>query len=596
MSQTLIIGAILLIGAFAIPDTTDTVVAESLKPAEFLEEGSGNDEAAGSDILKILKAQDASTAGSFNDNAIAFAKNPAVREAALKIRDEATRQDTIDSLTQMESDIKLHLAGRKASAVSTEDSCQTEDAEDEFTNYVASVHNRSSTTSNTELFQYEYDESNTDPEYLEVKEYHRKWKSLIQEHNVDTSQARLRSTQEHNELVAGFIVDSFMETHDTVQGDKTLGAKCLQGILLSIPPDFCWKRGHHNHDTCYTCPSGWHKWGAECFENCRGGYYWVGGGTCWAHCRSGEEELAQLGAPKEDQDAGQIDENTDFSVAADENTDSLISTSEAEKTGQKVGLWRRRRRRRRRSPYSDHGATCYKAPWDWYAKHHYWASRITKFDSRVGCCHSDQYKSGAMCYSRCDIINPNKAPMVNCGWDACSSAGERCASNIMNMVFEIAFSIASIAALVVTAGAAAPATMAGSTLIKAAGKNTAKVIAKFSGKAVVKQSSQQLAKNTWKNAVKKFGVNQVKGALTENAVKAACNAYATAYYSRLGGDTSFNPANLDPTGTANAVTTCGDQSKSETACAAAVMGVIGVFDPTGLSGVAAAFMHDQCHV
>lgn len=270
----------------------------------------------------------------------------------------------------------------------------------------------------------------------------------------------------------------------------------------------------------------------------------------------------------------------------------MISTSEAETTGEKVGLWRRRRRRRRRSPYSDHGATCYKAPWDFYFKSHYWAHRLTKFDSRVGCCHSDQYKSGAMCYRKCEL--PDKSPMVNCGWDACSSAGETCASTIMNMVFEIAFSIASIAALVVTAGAAAPATVAGSTMLKAMTKGAAKMISKNAAKSVMKRSSSTLAKNTWSNAIKKFGKEQVKGALTENAAKAACHGYAQAYYQKLPNPTEFNPANLDPTGTANAATTCGDQSKSSTACAAAVLGVVGTFDPTGLTGVAAAFMHDQC--
>merc|ERR1711935_532971 len=586
MSKTLaIFGAILFIGAFAIPDTTDEVVAESFNaPLELLEQGSGEEAGSGSggcDIKAILASFDSSTAGSFNHEAIK--EGETLLKCAGQIKDPQRREETIARMTDMKEDLYLHLKENKDSEASVEDSSKLEDANDYLTNFVAKVHNKSKTPTllqSAELFQYEYDESNTDPDYLDLKEYHKKWKALIQEHNVDTSQARSRSPQEHNELVAGFIVDSFMETHDTVQGDKALGAKCLQGILLSVAPSFCWKGGSHNHDACYTCPSGYRKWGAECFQNCRSGYYWVGGGTCWAHCRSGEEELVQVEAPKEDQDTEKSD-----SV---ENTDSFISTSEAETTDEKVGL----RRRRRRSPYSDHGATCYKGIFDWYAKHHYWTHRLTKFDSRVGCCHNDQYKSGALCYKKCEPVD--KSVMVNCGFDACSSASETCASTIMNMVFEIGFSIASIAALVVTAGAAAPATVAGSTMLKAMTKASAKMISKSAAKSVLKKSSSTLGKNTWSNAVKKFGRDQVKGALTENAAKAACHGYAQAYYQKLPNPTEFNPANLDPTGTANAVTTCGDQGKSEVACAAAVLGVIGTFDPTGLTGVAAAFMHDQC--
>jgi len=595
MSKTLaIFGAILFIGAFAIPDTTDEVVAESFNaPLELLEQGSGEEAGSGSggcDIEAILASFDSSTAGSFNHEAIK--EGEALLKCAGQIKDPAKREETIRSLEGLRLDIEQQQAAMKVSDHSVANEATEEDAKNPVS--------WATRTNSTELFQHVYDESNTDPEYVEIKHLHKKFKSLIQDHNVDTSQARIRSNEEHNDLVTSYIVDSFLSTDEEhasgtsflqVGGDKTAGAKCLQGMLLAIAPKFCWKSGHHNHDADYSCPSGYHKWGAECFQNCRGGYYWVGGGTCWAHCRSGEEELVQVEAPKEDQDTEKFD-----SV---ENTDSLISTSEAETTGEKVGLWRRRRRRRRRSPYSDHGATCYKGIFDWYAKHHYWTHRLTKFDSRVTCRHTDQYKSGAMCYRDCaKIATDDRSLMENCGWDACATAGSTCASTIGNMVMEIGFAIASLAVLYFTAGAAAPATMAGRQLVKRSGATVAKTIAQAGGRSVLKRSNQVFFKTTWKNVAKKFTARELAMNGAENwgmnAVKAACNEYAKAYYNKLGGNTPFDPASLDPTGTANAVNNCKDADRYPWTCAGAITSAASSFDPTGLTGVASAFMHDGC--
>jgi len=486
-----------------------------------------------------------------------------VREYADQITNQQQRQETIDRLEELSTTLQERLTARTRNIQTiSQEAKDRDDANQGLPLLRDPVAN-----------QVTVDDSNTDQEYLEMKAYHAQWKSLAQEHNVDTSQAHLRSAEEHNDLVTTFLVQSFMQ----VDSDKSSGVdpdaaeltgKCLQGALTAIAPKFCWKPGYHNHEIPYLCPAGWHRHMAECFKNCNPGYYFVDGGTCWANCRSGEELMTQTG---QDTPAGR----------------NLLG--------------------RRSGPYADHGATCFRSITDFYWKDSYWADRMTNFHGSVPC-RADQYKSGAMCYYSCSTtdgqggyFDDEKTPMENCGYDACASSGDTCTSTILNMVMEIGFTIASISALVLSGGTAAPAVVAGTQLVKQVGKGAAKTFAKSIAKSMAKQSAEKYGTNAVKATVKKFGKNVWEEMTLKNALKGwgqtavmnYCKEYAKAFHS-IGGrtDTQFDPASFDPTGTANAVIEC--KKPSEVGCASAIMGAIGTFDPTGLLGLASAFMSDKC--
>jgi hypothetical protein len=389
------------------------------------------------------------------------------------------------------------------------------------------------------------------PEHSDLLDLHLGFKDIVQKYNIDLSEARTRSAAEHNALVAEFVLWSLAPSasmleikHNKSRGyggsEGVLNSKCLQGSISAAPGKYCWKPwGEHSFGPSECAHPYSIKWGAECFKNCNGGYYWVGGGTCWRYCDSG---------------------------------------------------------------YSDHGATCYWSWWCWYAKHHYWTSRRHKS------CPTNYYKSGLLCYRPCSHFGETEGSYEGCGDLACGSTAGMCAATIINMVFEIGFAVASIAALVATGGAAAaaaPAAVAGKALVA---KGAAKTMVKATASSIIRAGFarfQKAAFRGFKNAM--VGVKETvlknkgkyifecaRDGYTENVVKNFCKEYQKATYNRLDpkNANSFDPLDLDPIGITDSVKKCKDSGTAS--CAGAIVGAIGTFDPTGLMGVAAAFMHDDC--
>ena len=456
-----------------------------------------------------------------------------LRALAEKITDEAVKKDTLEIIDRHFEDVQEQHASEEARKAMT-DEANAGDA----TNGHVDFAKKEPQAKHPGLFQYVYDQSITDPEYLWWKQYHSEWKALALEHKVDTSKARSRSPEEHNHLVSTFMTQAFVNHTDSKVSALSIDAvadvgKCVQATLSVAAPRFCWKDGGRNHEIPTGCPGGWHRDMAECFKGCNGGYYYVGGGTCWQHCKGG---------------------------------------------------------------YHDHGATCFKHIFDWYGKHHYWTDRMTNFDSRVPC-GSNQYKSGALCYLDCgnppsDSSAADKTSMVNCGYDACSNADAACAGAIAEMIMEAAMTVASIAVLVVTAGTAAPATAAGSALLRRMGSQGAKAVAKYSAMSALRHSVQTFSKKVAKEAAKAF-----PGNVAGNAIKAYCEVYAKGYYEQLTGTPqTFDPAKLDFTGTVSTYNACtppnGDVNS--VACAKGIVSSLSMVDPSGLLGLASALMHDQC--
>lgn len=167
----------------------------------------------------------------------------------------------------------------------------------------------------------------------------------------------------------------------------------------------------------------------------------------------------------------------------------------------------------------------------------------------------------------------------------------------MNMVMEIGFSIASIAALAATGGAAAPAVVAGKQVAAKMGRQAAMKTARYTAKGLLRAGKNRFTNVVLKNFKKKFTRNEIAQTAaegwTENAVKNFCNEFAKASYNRMDPNyQAFDPKQLDPTGTATAVGKCKDESAMS--CASGVLSAVNTFDPTGLLGVASVFMHDNC--
>jgi len=454
-----------------------------------------------------------------------------------------------------------------------------------------------------------------DPQaHAELVQMHSEFQDIITKYNVDTSQARKRGPEEHNRLVTGFVLDAFAgdafagdalvqdsSEHlvtERVQGAKLVG-KCLQGIMAAAPVDFCWKDTAYHQFEQPQCPSGWHRpWGyLECLENCRPGYYFVSGGTCYEKCNGDD------GHP---------------------------------------GQWTKSGRRLLgpNKSYRDDGATCWKAVDDVFWKHHYWAER------RGNCglsCRPDQYMNGCMCYQKCSTVSETPGSMENCGTLACSAGRGSCKSQVVNTVMDIGFSIASIASLVMTAGVTAPAVLAAKKVLTQIPAAVVKKIASAAAKGLIKAGKEafqatavKLAMNNIKDGLRKDALKKALDAaktkaktglsnaathakeglftyqgirnagiegLTQNMVKAVCNKVAFGYWKKLRSgtlhDRDFDPKNLDPSGLAIAGTKCvaaaeDPSAANDLSCASGTLAALNTFDPTGLLGVAAVFMHGKC--
>lgn len=406
------------------------------------------------------------------------------------------------------------------------------------------------------------------------------------------------SPEEHNHAISKFIYHMSMGHHETLNDEEftqalvgvgmgygqTAATKCVQAAIGAVPPRFCYKGRDYNHDFNMACPHGWHvpSGMAECFEPCRSGYKWAWGGTCWATCPAHHVEIA---------------------ATCHRSWWGNCCTHTWAPWG--------RRRARICSPCLHTSTT---------NRDHYWPSRIPFTSDRMRCRHrysvehrngdTDlQYQAGAACYRRCDSFLPGNG-LTGCGLDACAATSTSCAQAIANMIFEIAMAVASIVAIAATAGSAGAATAATRTSMRAVGAKLgaqgAKSLAKATARGLRRSSATQFEKVAWRVAVKR-GLKKalrdearntpatVRDNWSQNAIKSYCQAQALRIYNNANPDSTStqDPAAWDPTGVANMVNNCNGDPESM-GCKAAIVGAAGNFDPTGLLGVAAAFMHEDC--
>lgn len=140
---------------------------------------------------------------------------------------------------------------------------------------------------------------------------------------------------------------------------NVMGGMCMKGLMVSMPPSFCWKRGGDVGVIPTGCPSGYFRNLALCLEYCAPGYAWDGALLCLSTCPSG---------------------------------------------------------------YETHPLTCYKGIFDWFSRKSYFTNSITNFSPLIPC-PEGMYREGALCYRDCNIIGMVNCGIGACAVDtsACVS-------------------------------------------------------------------------------------------------------------------------------------------------------------------------------
>ena len=95
--------------------------------------------------------------------------------------------------------------------------------------------------------------------------------------------------------------------------------------------------------------------------------------------------------------------------------------------------------------------------------------------------------------------------------------------------------------------------------------------------------------------IKKEGLGPAarRGGFSHNKAKNICKVYVEKFHMRLKAGGTPEPKKMGIPYLGPAMTNCKDNSKG-LECAKAVLEIANLVDPTGLSGVAAAFMHRTC--
>lgn len=324
----------------------------------------------------------------------------------------------------------------------------------------------------------------------------------------------------------------------------TTGA-VFQAFLDSSPPEFCWKKGGDFGFIPKNCPPNYFRSLAMCYENCKPGYKMTAG-VCWETCRP---------------------ECTNW------------------------GLF----------------CSCRRKDGGDYWRSSYITSQLTNFDRRVTCGGEpgQYYKGLALCYRDCEF-NPGH---VNCGIGACSNGSAGCVSIVMGMVVDAILTIAKAIFAVITFGGSTIASEGLGKLKGAivkmgkAGFKGAFKAAKSSFDRILKTSFTKLLSKIKKKTMQ-FIFEKFNDHMVDTYIDEIVDDVVKKMYTAIEGKENPNDmqqtnerdlAMLDFTNIANTVDACMNIHKhGSLKCAKESMGVVSLFDPTGLISLASSFMHPHC--
>ena len=348
---------------------------------------------------------------------------------------------------------------------------------------------------------------------------------------------------------------------------KVLKDAAIRGLAASMPPSFCWKKA--DVGTAPTnCPTAYpDRSGALCYRNCeaiKGEHGFTGdkanykfhiwGGVCWEDCSQFSD-----GTP---------------------------------------GTW------------LDKGLTCNKAGTGWHFKRSFITSSKTNFNSGVNC-PAKMYKGLALCYRDCTSIG-----YKNCGIGACSIYKTTCYKEVAKMVWKSFVGVLKFIGFVLSFGASTAVTSALSEIQEVVDKIEigVKIFEGFEISKTVFRNSE--ITNNVKAGCVKHATEILKvfpGGVTSTEVTAACDAAVQEEVTRQAKpETTFDPTTvfLDhleeqttgstygiASGFVGVLTECDWKKKEEssfkTSCARAVLEAFSG-EPTGLVGLAAAFIYERC--
>jgi len=338
-------------------------------------------------------------------------------------------------------------------------------------------------------------------------------------------------------LLTGLCTNATSPTSDQIGTGVGIASTCLNAVFASVPPTFCWKANADVGVIPTGCPAGWFRILALCMQNCPAGWSFDGASLCLQDCPGGYTWMA---------------------------------------------------------------LTCYQ----WWlpntiSRNPYFTASMTNFDSRIPC-PAGMYKGGALCYRDCGILG-----LVNCGPGACSATGAACASSLINMGVAVISAIVQSVTLVLSFGteaAVAPGIDAAKTGLSTL-LTSAKDAASQALQVIKNIAVSSTARATFLNTVKSNAISFVKGQITSDVVSVICNAIGNSYLDSTNQQAApaFNASTLIPFNPNATIQACqgissANGTNAQLGCAQSIISFIAPLDPTGLLGVAAAFMQPTCNV
>jgi len=319
-------------------------------------------------------------------------------------------------------------------------------------------------------------------------------------------------------------------------GAGKLAHTCVKAFFDSVPPSICWKKGGDVGQPPRACPMGYFRHHELCFQNCKPGYSFDGGALCIQNCERG---------------------------------------------------------------WDTHPLTCFKLIFQVRTRDSYFTHSITNFEAP---CNEGQYKSAALCYRDCTQIG-----MVNCGIGMCAASDTSCGLGIAEMGIDNLVAIGKGIAFVASFGTSTVATTGVAAAKSAIMKNLQKVTkavknAVSSMKIMSKNPSAKKRffdklKQQVKKTVKELPMEKRK----EKMVETICEEVHNDLFQKISEkDENNSPAweKLDVLEFGDIVENCSDLDADQAGvkCTQSILKTLDNFDPTGLTGLAAAYMHPHCDI
>jgi hypothetical protein len=332
---------------------------------------------------------------------------------------------------------------------------------------------------------------------------------------------------------------------DDTSKQSDLANICVTSLTESLSPPFCWKKGADVGVIPTGCPKGYFRYLALCFQNCEPGTSFDGGLLCIGGCPGGYR--------------------TDPLTCYRWWTPSIVG----------------------RRTYAPHSITNFEAP-----------------------CQEGYYRGGALCYRDCSQLG-----MVNCGIGMCAADSETCASGITSMVVDTITGLGKAVGFVMSFGASSAASE-GLTAAKTALKTASSAIKKASKSAttVLKRiatdpkarkklldKAKEKVKEKIKEKIKEKGKDAVMGGDDDTKATDVCAQVHTGLLDKMAKEEhqGFDiNTSLDIIGLGDIGESCSHNSDSnaKVGCAKSILDAMANVDPTGLCGIAAAFMQPTCDV